>query len=83
MMRFLPSCLQQECFTKMNRNSANTCLTDMTNISIESFKFITKLIIIIIIHKDALLSKGTSNEEPGVRIGNFILATRTQKALVY
>ncbi len=38
MMRFLPSRLEQERFTKMNRNSANTCLTDMTNISTESFK---------------------------------------------
>ncbi len=50
----------------MNRNSANTCLTDMINISIESFKLILNEIkqienknsfIIIIIHK------GTSNEE--------------------
>ncbi len=38
MMCFLPSPLEQERFTKMNRNSVNTCLTDMTNISIESFK---------------------------------------------
>ncbi len=38
MMRFLPSHLEQERFTKMNENSANTCLTDMINICIESFK---------------------------------------------
>ncbi len=56
----------------MNRNSVNTCLTDMINISLESFKLLLneiKLIenknsfIIVIIHKDALLSKGASNEE--------------------
>ncbi len=40
MMRFLASHLEQERFTKMNRNSANTCLTDMINISIESFKLL-------------------------------------------
>ncbi len=55
----------------MNRNSANTCLTDMINISIESFTLLLNEInqiesknsfIIIIIRKDALLSKGASNE---------------------
>ncbi len=40
MMHFLPSRLEQERFKKMNRNSANTCLTDMINISIESFKLL-------------------------------------------
>ncbi len=70
MIRFLPSRLEQEHFTKMNRNLANTCLTDLINISIESFKLLRNEIkqiknssIIIIIRKDALLSKGTSNEE--------------------
>ncbi len=58
----------------MNRSWANTCLTYMINISIESFKLslneIKKIenknsfiIILIIINKDAFLSKGTSNEE--------------------
>ncbi len=36
----MPSRLEQEHFTKMNRKSANTCLTDMINISIESFKLL-------------------------------------------
>ena len=57
--------------TKMNQNSVKTCLTDMINISIESFKWLLNEIkqienknsfIIIIIHKDALLSKGAPNE---------------------
>ncbi len=54
----------------MNRKSANTCLTDMINISIESFKLLLNEInqienknSFIIIPEDALLSKGTSNEE--------------------
>ncbi len=53
----------------MNRKSANTCLTNMINISIESFKLLLKInqrqnsFIIIIIREDALLSKGASNEE--------------------
>ncbi len=71
MMRFLPSRLEQERFTKMNRKSANTCLTDMINISIESFKLLLNEINqienknsnIIFIREDALLSKGVSNEE--------------------
>ncbi len=70
MMCFLPSRLEQERFTKMNRSWANTCLTDMINISIESFKLSLKIenknsfiIILIIINKDAFLSKGASNEE--------------------
>ncbi len=66
MMRFLPSRLEQERFTKMKRKSANTCLTDMINISIESFKLLLNEInqtgnknsFIII-----LLCKGASNEE--------------------
>ncbi len=73
-MRFLPSRLELERFTKMNRNSVNKCLTDMINISIESFKLLLNdikqienknsfIIIIIIIYKDAFLSKGASNEE--------------------
>ncbi len=69
-MRFLPSRLEQERFTKMNRKSANTCLTDMINISIESFKLLLNEInqienknSFIIIREDALLSKGASNEE--------------------
>ncbi len=40
MMRFLPSRLEQGRFAKMNRKSANTWLTDMINISIESFKLL-------------------------------------------
>ncbi len=55
---------------KMNRKSANTCLTDTINISIESFKLLLNEInqienkkSFIIIHEDALLSKGASNEE--------------------
>ncbi len=66
----MPSHLEQERFTKMNRKSANTCLTDMINISIESFKLllneinqIENKISFIIIREDALLSKGMSNEE--------------------
>ncbi len=62
--------LEQEHFTKMNRKSANTCLTDMINISIESFKLLLNEInqienknSFIIIREDALLSKGASNEE--------------------
>ncbi len=72
-MRFLLSRLEQERFTKMNRKSANTCLTDMINISIESFKLLlneinqienkNSFIIIIIIREDSPLSKGASNEE--------------------
>ncbi len=56
-----PSRLEQERFTKMNRKSANTCLTDMINISIESFKLLLNEInqienSFIIISEDALLS---------------------------
>ncbi len=54
----------------MNRKSANTCLTDTINISIESFKLLLNEInqmenknSFIIIHEDALLSKCASNEE--------------------
>ncbi len=54
----------------MNRKSANTCLTDMINISIESFKLLLNEInqienknSFIIIREEALLSKGASNEE--------------------
>ncbi len=54
----------------MNRKSANTCLTDMINISIESFKLLLNEInqienknSFIVIREDALLSKGESNEE--------------------
>ncbi len=61
---------QQQHFTKMNRKSANTWLTDMVNISIESFKLLLNEInqienknSFIIIREDALLSKGASNEE--------------------
>ncbi len=86
MMCFLPSCLEQERFTKMNRKSANTCVTDMINISIESFKLLLNEInqienknSFIIIREDALLSKGASDEE----IIIFIFATLTQKTLVY
>ncbi len=69
----MPSRLEQEHFTKMNRKSANTWLTwltDMINISIESFKLLLNEInqienknSFIIIREDALLSKGASNEE--------------------
>ncbi len=63
--------LEQERFLKMNRSWANTCLTDMINISIESFKWslneiikhVYFIIILILINKDAFLSKGVSNEE--------------------
>ncbi len=62
--------LEQKHFTKMNRKSENTCLTDMINISIESFKLLLNEInqienknFFIIIREDALLSKGASNEE--------------------
>ncbi len=65
----MPSRLEQEHFTKMNRTSANTCLADMINISIESFKLLLNKInqienknSFIIICEDALLSKGASNE---------------------
>ncbi len=54
----------------MNHKSANICLTDMINISIESFKLILNEInqienknSFIIIREDALLSKDASNEE--------------------
>ncbi len=65
----MPSRLEQEHFTKMNRKSVSTCLTDMINISIESFKLLNEINQIenknsfIIICEDALLSKGASNEE--------------------
>ncbi len=68
----MPSLLEQEHFTKMNLKSANTWLTDMINISIESFKLLLNEInqienkkknSFIIIREDALLSKGASNEE--------------------
>ncbi len=66
----------------------------MMNISIESFKLLLNEInqienknknSFIIIREDALLSKGKSNEEMGVRIiiWFFIFATLTQKTLVY
>ncbi len=87
---FLPSRLEQERFTKMNRKSANTCLTDMINISIESFKLLLNEINqienknsnIIFFREDALLSKGVSNEEMA-RIIIFIFATLIKKTLVY
>ncbi len=63
MTRFLPSHLEQERFIKINRKSANTCLTDMINISIESFKLLLNEINQIENTEDALLSKGVSNEE--------------------
>ncbi len=63
----MPSRLEQE--------SANTCLTDMINISIESFKLLLNEInqiddknSFIIIGEDALLSKGTSNEETASQV---------------
>ncbi len=66
----MPSRLEQERFTKINWKSANTWLTDMINISIESFKLLLNEInqienknSFIIISEDALLSKGASNEE--------------------
>ncbi len=76
----------------MNRNSANTCLTYMINISIESFKLLLDEInqienknYFIIIHEDALLSKGASNEEMASQDHHLqmIFATLTQKTLVY
>ncbi len=83
--------LEQEHFTKMNLKSANTWLTDMINISIESFKLLLNEInqienknSFIIIREDALLSKGASNEEMGVRIiiWFFIFATKNTSLLV-
>ncbi len=72
--------LEQERFTKMNRKSANTWLTDMINISIESFKLLLNEInqienknSFIIIREDALLSKGTSNEEMASQDHHLIL----------
>ncbi len=66
----MPSRLEQEHFRKINRKSANTWLTDMINISIESFKLLLNEInqienknSFIIIREDALFSKGASNEE--------------------
>ncbi len=75
----------------MNRKSVNTCLTDMINISIESFKLLLNEInqienknSFIIIREDALLSKGASNEEMVSQDHIiFIFATLTQKTLVY
>ncbi len=67
MKHFLQSHLDQERFTKMNRNSAK-CLTVLT----ERFQLLHNEIkqienktsfIIILIHKDAFLSKAASNEE--------------------
>ncbi len=71
----------------------NTWLTDMINISIESFKLLLNEInqienknknSFIIIREDALLSKGESNEEMGVRIiiWFFIFATENTSLLV-
>ncbi len=66
----MPSRVEQEHFTKMNRKSANTCLTDMINISIESFKLLLNEInqienknSFIIIREDALLSKGAMSSQ--------------------
>ncbi len=89
----MPSRLEQEYVTKMNRKSVNTWLTDMMNISIESFKLLLNEInqienknknSFIIIREDALLSKGESNEEMGVRIiiWFFIFATENTSLLV-
>ncbi len=76
----MPSRLEQEHFTKMNRKSANTCLTDMINISIKSFKLLLNEInqienknSFIIIREDALLSKGASNEEMASQDHHLIL----------
>ncbi len=77
----------------MNLKSANTWLTDMINIYIESFKLLLNEInqienknknSFIIIREDALLSKGASNEEMGVRIiiWFFIFATENTSLLV-
>ncbi len=64
----------------MNRKSANTCLTDMINISIASFKLLLNEInqienknYFIIICEDALLSKGESNEETASQDHHLIL----------
>ncbi len=63
---------------------------DKYTVSIESFKLLLNEInqienknSFIIIREDALLSKGASNEEMGVRIIIFIFVTLTQKTLVY
>ncbi len=85
------SVLNRSTSPKMNRNSANTCLTYMINISIESFKLLLNEIkqienknsfIIIIIYKDALL-KTRLMRRWRARIVIFILVTRTQKTLEY
>ncbi len=62
--------LEQERVTKVNRKSANACLTDMINIYKERFKSLLNEInqmenknSFIIICENALLSKDTSNEE--------------------
>ncbi len=64
----------------MNRKSANTCITDMIHISIESFKLLLNKInqienknSFIIIREDALLSKGASNEEMASQDHHLIL----------
>ncbi len=76
----MPSGLEQEHFTKMNRKS---WLTDMINISIESFKLLLNEInqienknSFITICEDALLSKGASNEEMASQDLHLILHLR-------
>ncbi len=85
----MPSRLEQEHFTKMNLKSANTWLTDMINISKLLLNKINQIEnknknSFIIIREDALLSKGASNEEMGVRIiiWFFIFATENTSLLV-
>ncbi len=71
----------------MNRKSVNTCLTDMINISIESFKLLLNEInqienknSFIIIREDAFLSNEEMVSQDHII---FIFATLTQKTLVY
>ncbi len=69
---------------KLNLNSANTCLTDMINISIECYTLLLlneiikirnqKLLLAYVIRKAAFISKDASNEEIWrAKVINFIL----------
>ncbi len=58
----MPSRLEQERFTKMNRKSVNTCLTDMINISIEIFKLLLNEIKMHFSLKAGLMRTGAETE---------------------
>ncbi len=77
----MPSCLEQEHFKKIHRKSANTCLTDMINISIESFKLLLNEInqienknSFIIIREDALLSKAPLSASSRIIMKEFLFS---------